>query len=247
MNKQSIQREAQKIAQRINQPQQFTKELDVLLESLRDEDATANYRRIIPRMGKTFGVPKPALDIIAQKISKSGQKDPESVLRLLKILWKKGSFEERTITAKTLSKIGKKTPEKSLDLVKSFLPDIDNWSICDVLATQGVRGMILTHWDEILDLASNCIKDKNKWIKRFGVVIIVELAHNKKLEIPEKAFNTIRPLMRTEDSDIKKVVAWTLREVSKREPEMVKNFLKNYQNSRDKNTQWIVKQGVKKL
>lgn len=247
MNKLSIQKQARKLAQKINQPQQFTKELEILLESLGDEEATASYRRIIPEMGKTFGVPKPALDIIAQEISKAGERNPETTLELLKTLWQKGTFEGRTITAKALGRIGKKAPEKSLNLTKSFLQDIDNWSICDVLATQGLRGIIASHKDEILDLALGCIKDKNKWIKRFGVVTIVELAHNKKLEIPRGVFDIIAPLMTAGDSDIKKAVAWALREISKREPDVVKGFLKNYQDSQNKNIQWIVREGSKKL
>lgn len=242
-----VQKQVQKLAQKINQPQKFAKELEELLESLRDEEATANYTRIIPDMGKTFGVPKPVLDAIAQKISQAGQKHVQTTLKLLKVFWQKGSFEERTIIAKTLSKIGKKAPEESLNLIKSFLPDIDNWSICDVLATQGLRGIIINHRDEILDLALQSVKDNNKWIKRFGVITIVELAHNKKLEIPKRVFDVIKPLMTTEDSDLKKAVAWALREISKREPKMVKSFLKNYQKTQDKNTQWIIREGSKKL
>lgn len=247
MNKQNIQKQIQKLSPKICQPQIFIKELETLLISLNDEKATANYRRIIPKMDKAFGVPKPALDIIAGEISKFGQKEPKIILELLKILWQKGSFEERTITAKALGTIGKKTPNESLKLIISFLKDIDNWSICDVLATQAIREIITTHKDEILNLAFKCTKDKNKWIQRFGVITIVELAHNKKLEIPKKVFEIIAPLMTTEDSDLKKAVAWTLREISKRESKIVKDFLKNYQNSQNKNTLWIMKEGSKKL
>lgn len=247
MNKLSIQKQIQKLSPKINQPQIFIKELEALLISLSDEKATANYKRIIPKMGKTFGVPKPALDIIAGEISKLEQKEPKIILELFKTLWQKGSFEERTITAKALGSIGKKTPKESFNLIISFLKDIDNWSICDVLATQAIRGIITTHKDEILNLAFKCIKDKNKWIQRFGVITIVELAHNKKLEIPKKVFDIIKPLMESENPDLKKAVAWTLREISKRKPEMVKDFLKNYQSSQDKNTQWIVREGNKKL
>lgn len=247
MYKQTIQKQAQKLTQKISQHPDFIKELEILLVSLRDEESTANYRRIIPEMGKTYGVPKPALDIIAQEIAKLGLKEFETVLKLLKTLWQKGSFEERTIVAKTLSKIGSKAPEKSLDLIRSFLSDIDNWSICDVLATQGIRSIIATHRDEILNLALKCVKDKNKWIKRFGIVTIAELAHHKKIEIPKKVFDIIRPLMVEEDADIKKGATWTLREISKREPKMVKDFLRNYQNSQNRNVQWIIKEGSKKL
>lgn len=247
MDKTTIQRRIQKLSSQLCRPQQLTRELEALLESLKEEKAAANYKKIIPKMVKSFGVPKPVLDVIAQEISRLGQKSPQSTLKLLKTLWQKGSFEERTITAKILSQIGKKIPEESLNLIGSFLKNIDNWSICDVLATQGLRGIMATHRDRILDLASECTKNEGKWIKRFGVATIVEVAHNKSLEIPKEVFDIVKPLMATEDPDVKKAIAWALREISKREPKMVKNFLKDYQNSQDKNTRWIVREGSNKL
>ncbi len=247
MNKIAIQKQIQKLIQKINQPRQFIQELELLFKSWGDEKAIAESKRTIPNVNKIFGVSFPIQDVIAVEISKLDASHADAVLSLLKTLWQSSSLEAQIITAKALGKVAKKAPEKTLTLIKKLLRDIDNWAVCDTLATQGLRDLIKTHKEEILELVLDSIKDKNKWIKRFGVVTLVELAHNKKLEIPKKVFDIIKPLMTAEDADIKKAVAWTLREISKREPKMVKDFLSNYEKSQDKNTQWITKEGSKKL
>ena len=53
--------------------------------------------------------------------------------------------------------------------------------------------------------------------------------------------------MRERDRDVKKAVAWTLREISKKNPKVVYEFLQRYIASKDENTKWIVKEGSKKL
>ena len=247
MNKSSIQKQIQKLAPRINQPQQFVQELELLFNSWGSEKAIAESKRIIPNVNKIFGVNFSIQNILAKEISNMSLPSAKAMLRLLEVLWQSRSLEAQIVVSKALGKLGKKAPDESLNLIASFLPDIKNWAVCDTLATQGIRGLMPTHNDRILALALKCIKNKNKWIKRFAVVTIVELAHNKKLEIPKKVFDIIKPLITAEDADVKKAVAWALREISKREPKMVKNFLKDYQNSQDKNVQWVVKEGSKKL
>lgn len=247
MNETSVQKQVQELSQKINQPRQFVKELELLFKFWGNEKAVVESKRTIPNISKIFGVSFPIQDVIALEISKLGASDPEMILNLLKTLWQSSSLEARIITAKILGKVAKKAPEKTLALIKNLLKDIDNWAVCDTLATQGIRGIMPANNDKIFVLALKCIKDRNKWIKRFGVVTTVELAHNKKFEIPEKVFDIVKPLMGAEDADIKKAISWALREISKRKPEMVRDFLKNYQKSKDKNTQWIVKEGSKKL
>jgi len=53
--------------------------------------------------------------------------------------------------------------------------------------------------------------------------------------------------MKEEDKDVKKAIGWALREVTKKDPKSVFEFLKNWAKVDDKNTKWIIKEGMKKL
>lgn len=77
MDKAHILNRAKVILARVDSPQTFTKELQALLRTLVDKEATRNYQRIIPNTGRFYGVPKPILWIIAAEIGKFIQKEPE--------------------------------------------------------------------------------------------------------------------------------------------------------------------------
>ena len=53
--------------------------------------------------------------------------------------------------------------------------------------------------------------------------------------------------MRDEDPDVKRAVAWILREMGKREPQTVFNFLREWSPGDNRHTRWIIRQGMKKL
>lgn len=53
--------------------------------------------------------------------------------------------------------------------------------------------------------------------------------------------------MREKDRDVKKAISWALREVTKKDPKAVFEFLQKWAKINDKNTKWIIKEGMKKL
>ena len=63
----------------------------------------------------------------------------------------------------------------------------------------------------------------------------------------EHCLKIVENLMEEEDRDVRKAVAWALREISKKNPRKVYDFLQKYISSRNKNTRWIVKEGSRKL
>lgn len=53
--------------------------------------------------------------------------------------------------------------------------------------------------------------------------------------------------MREKDRDVKKAISWALREVTKKDPKPVFEFLQKWAQVDDKNTKWIIREGMKKL
>lgn len=68
MDKALIKRRTEDILEKTESPEDFTRGLQELFQTLVDRDATRNYQRIIPNTGKFYGVPKPVLWIIASEI-----------------------------------------------------------------------------------------------------------------------------------------------------------------------------------
>jgi len=245
LNKLEICQEVNKLCLKTENQEEFLTILHQILLSKIDKEKTKNYTRIIPNMGKFYGVPKPSLWIIARELGKFIQKNPDKAEDLFSALWEEGSFEAKQITAKTLEKFAPKHPERTLNFIKSILNDLDNWSVCDCLAMYGVEPIVYNQAELILPLSEKCVKSSNKWIRRFGVVT---LRGYKKIKIIDKVFTILGTVMEDDDKDVMKVVAWVLREISKGKPNEVAKFLAEWsENGEKKSTKWIIKEGMKKL
>ena len=225
--------------------QEFTKELQALLQTLVDKDATRNYQRIIPDKGKLYGVPKPILWIIAAEIGKYIQDEPEKAANLLKNIWAEGSYEAKQIAGKSLEKYGPKYPRICIDFVVSVLPELYNWSVCDSLAMYGVEPVVYAYPELVLPLSEKWVQSADKWVRRFGVVT---LRGYKRLQATEKVFELLAMVMEDKERDVRKAVAWILREITKTNPDMVAEFLvKQAQTFLSKDKKRIIKDGMKKL
>jgi len=245
MDKSQIQERTKKLLEKAEKPEEFTKGLQELLKSYVDRDATKNYQRIILNAGEFFGVPLPILRVVAAEIEKFIQKEPKKAKLLLETIWNEGSFEARQIAGKCLEKFSPKNPKFCLDFVSSVLPDLDNWAVCDNLSMFGVEPIVYSNPELVLPLSERWIKDKNKWIKRFGVVT---LRGYKKVETTDNVFKILNTVMEDGDKDVKKAVSWILREITKKNPDEVAEFLTKWAKANpNKDTKWIIKDGIKKL
>lgn len=162
MDKSQIQKRTNKLLEKVNNPEEFIKELQEVLKSNIDKEAAKNYQRIIPDASNFYGVPFPVLRVIASEIGKIIQKESTKTKLLLKTIWNEGSFEARQIAGKSLEKFGPKHSEICLDFVSFALPDLDNWAVCDNLAMFGLEPIVFLKPELILPLSEKWIKDKNK-------------------------------------------------------------------------------------
>ncbi len=245
MDKSQIQKRTKELLEKAKNQEEFTRELQERLKSYVDVEATKNYQRILPDTGKFFGVSLPILRVVAAEIGNFIQKGPTEAKLLLEAIWNEGSFEARQIAGKCLEKFAPKNPEISLDFVSSVLPDLDNWAVCDNLAMFGVEPIVYSNPELILSLSENRIKSADKWIRRFGVVT---LRGYKKVKTTNKVFEILDLVMGDNEKDIKKAVSWVLREITKKNPNEVAEFLTRWAKvSPSKDARGIIKEGMKKL
>ncbi|MCK4398217.1 MAG: DNA alkylation repair protein [Methanophagales archaeon] len=245
MDKSQIQERTKKLLEKADKPAEFTKGLQELLKSCVDRDTTKNYQRIIPDTGKFFGVPLPILRVVAAEIGKFIQKEPTEAKLLLETIWNEASFEARQIAGKSLQKFGSKNPKICLDFVSSVLHDLDNWAVCDNLAMFGVEPIVYSNPEHVLPLSEKWVKSENKWIRRFGVVT---LRRYKRVQTTNEVFRILDLVMEDNEKDIKKAVSWILREITKKNPDGVAEFLTRWAKANpDKDARWIIKDGMTKL
>lgn len=245
VDKALIQQSIRETLEKADRPTDFTKGLQELLQCLVDREATRNYQRIIPDTGRFYGVPKPILWIIASEVGRLIQKEPEKAGGLLKVIWAEVSFEAKQIGGKSLERFGPKHPKACLDFVSSALPDLDNWSVCDSLAMYGVEPIVCSSTELVLPLSGKWIQSADKWVRRFGVVTLLGY---KRVKTTGKVFELLDMVMEDKDRDVRKAVAWILREITKGNPDKVAGFLMKWAKANlSREVRWVLEHGMKKL
>lgn len=245
MERDELQEISNKLLENVDEPDVFINKLQELFKLLIDEKTAKNYIRLIPDTGKFYGVPKPKLWIIASQISKFIQKNPEKAEKLIYPLWNEESYEARQIAGKSLEKFGPKHPEICLNFISYALPGLNNWSICDSLGIYAVEPLLFLDPQLVLPLSKTCIKSDELWTRRFGVVI---LRGYRKIKITPEVFALLDKVMVDEEKDVKKAVSWILRMVTKSNGDEVADYLIRWaKNDPNKDTKWIIKDGMKKL
>jgi 3-methyladenine DNA glycosylase AlkC len=234
-----LRQKERELLKKISEPEEFAKGLQAMLRLAGDEERQGSYQRIIPQMGETYGTPIPVLRIVASEIGKLGQRNPDQVFPVLGLLLRNGSFEKGLSWPKAW--------RRSLGSIHPFIGDISDWTICDKLAMFGIKPLITKHAVEILSLCEKWAQDGNKWVRRFGTVASYSLAEDENYQLGKREFLLLELLMEDRDTDVKKAVAWILREMSKGEPVIAFEFLVDHAEAANKDTRWIIKEGSKKL
>lgn len=245
MKNPEIREKTQKILINVEDKSIFITSLQELLRSLKDEKTTKNFKRLVLDTGKFYGVPKPALWVIAGEIGKFIQKNPTKALELLTVLWGEGSYEARQIAGKSVEKFGSKHPKITLDFVYSALPDINNWSLCDSFSIYAVEPVLFTNPEMVLKLSERCINSDNTMIRRFGVI---NLRGYRKLKITDRVFAIFDKVMEDEEKDVKKAVSFIFRMITPNNHDEVLCYMTQWASlETSKDTKWIIKDGMKKL
>jgi 3-methyladenine DNA glycosylase AlkD len=197
------------------------------------------------KTGKLQITKTPLLNSIGQELGKLLIKEDWKFERLME-MWKEGKRDERLIVISALDKVSKKDYENSKQFVLNVLEDISDWKICDQLALRVIVNLAVQNQKETFSLMHEWIKSKNKWIRRLAVTTIPPYIRAEKTE-SKVCLELLDEAMKEEDKDVKKAIGWALREVTKKNPKSVFEFLKNWAKVDDKNTKWIIKEGMKKL
>ena len=235
------------LLERAGEPQVFNEGLHDLLRTLGSEEQAAGAARFIPGMGESYGVPVPALRLIAAELAKWGGRHSPQAFALIEQLWRNGSRDERVIAAKMLERLGKREWEKTLELAASFVGDIRNWEECDQLACFGLRNVVQRHPEAVLPRCQTWVRSEDKWTRRFGVAGLTSLPKDKGYHPSEPEFAILDAVMADEAREVQDAVAWMLREVSQRDPAAVAGYLRRHALGASQHTRRIVKQAMKKL
>jgi 3-methyladenine DNA glycosylase AlkD len=170
----------------------------------------------------------------------------EELIPIMKELWNEPIFECRRGAIDILAEYAKKgTIKKALDIGSEFIDDIDTWALLDPLGSPAL-GILLRRDSSIEVEFEKWSKSKNFWRRRATIIPYLNLALKSNYEdrYAGQILNALLPHLSDDEFFVAKAVGWVLRELSKRKPMVVRDFIKVHEKEMSK---LAVREGSKKL
>lgn len=161
-------------------------------------------------------------------------------------LWKIKTFETRLAAIDVLKVYAKKgSVETALDFADRWIDDADTWAVVDPLCSPTIGSMLLRD-EKVEDTLRSWRTSDNFWRRRASVLPFLHLALKSqyKPEYADKILEAVSPHISDEEFFVGKAAGWVLRELSKRDPELVRAYL---DKNREKMTKLVIREGSKKL
>ena len=176
-----------------------------------------------------LGIANGPLDDLAKEWRRSLSVDER--VSLADGLWQTNIYEARVVAAKLLTQARIKDDGAVWRLIASWVLDFDCWAIADHAMMAGQRR--LTSDPSRLDEIETWTTSDRMWTKRAALVITLPFnrtrdASDEERATRERVLNWAAGYVDDKQWFIQKAVAWWLRDLSKRDPERVKEFLKTY-------------------
>jgi 3-methyladenine DNA glycosylase AlkD len=224
---------------------------DLLIEELRrhaDDAAADRARTVIPGVRDVMGTPMDAVRALAGPLAKAGRDRPGEVVAVLDRLWRSGILEPRQLAGKVLERLGRHHPGTCLAAVERYLPTLDCWANTDNLACFAMRHITPDDPARTVALSRRCTVSEAVWTRRFGVVILRAF---EKTAAPADVFPILDAMRDEPDRDVRKAVAWMLRDLSVRHHEPVLALLTAWAavpgRGTGSGTSSMVREGMRKL
>ena len=153
------------------------------------------YAKLMPTVNKEkiIGVRTPALRVFAKKYGKTDE--AKEYLQILPHQY----YEENNLHGLLIEQI--KDYDTCLEELERFLPYIDNWATCDMLAVKVVK----KHQDTFIDEVYRWMESDHAYTIRFGISMLMRyyLEDAFQMEYPEKVAQ-----IRSEEYYVNMMRAW---------------------------------------
>ena len=202
--------------------------VDELVSALRAVGTRARAeqeRKYLKSELEHFGVTVPAIRTIAKQARKAHPElgERRALTQLVEALWAPPVHERRMLAIELLTMGEKLLVAEDLKVIERLLRDSQTWAFVDSLAVN-VAGPLVERAPALTRTLDRWARDPNFWIRRSAMLAL--LIPLRRGEGDFARFSGYADAMLEEkEFFIRKAIGWILRETSKKQPEVVYDWL----------------------
>ncbi len=170
----------------------------------------------------------------------------ENLPPIIVLFWKDEIFDFRLAAIEIMEKYSAKGDKSvALQMISDMIDDIDTWALTDPLCGVCLGTLLIRDWSVEKTIAS-WRNSENFWRRRATVLPYLHLSKKRvhKPEYTDRILSALIPHLSDNEFFVGKAVGWVLRELGKREPEIVSGFIEEH---RDVMTRLVIREGGKRL
>jgi len=201
--------------------------VDEIVDALRAMGTRARAtqeKRYLKSELEHLGVPVPALRKIAKQIRKQHPAlERRALLRLVEALWEAPVHERRMVAIELLSIYGELLQAEDLKLLERLLRESKTWAYVDTLSAN-IAGELVVRFPTLERTLDRWARDPDFWIRRSAMLAL--LLPLRRGDGDFARFGGYADSMLDEkEFFIRKAIGWVLRETSKKQPDLVYEWL----------------------
>ncbi|KJR43048.1 DNA alkylation repair enzyme [Candidatus Magnetoovum chiemensis] len=190
-----------------------------------------------------YGVSVPFTDKMAKEFKKKNPAiSKDYLIELADTLWNSNNHNEKTLAIKILSQYPEHLDIALMPYLESLLHSSTGWDHIDEISIHLV-GDILAKQDSAFEYLERWSVCESFWLRRASLISQILLFRHSKGK-PELFFGFARKMITEKEFFIRKAIGWTLREMSKANPDAVFDFLMEV---REKASKLTLREGSKRL
>ena len=218
------------------------------LQAEADPVVAERYKQIAPTGGSVLGIKVPVLRAIAREYAgKEKGLGASDAVGMADAAFASGCREEMLLATFLVARFKTKFEASHWGKIDRWIDRIDNWESCDQLAT-GVAGEMIGRttaaqkqiW--VRDLG-RWTQSPNPWRRRFAVATTTALNQKGRSDC-QTCLRICERLICDSDRNVRKAVAWALREACKSDPGAVFAFL---ESNRGRMPRTVLRESAAKL
>jgi 3-methyladenine DNA glycosylase AlkD len=206
---------------------EFCKNLDINLQKLKKKGTKyrAEYnKRYLKSPYAFYGVVSKDLREHVTAYHKENHYISKDYLKqLLLRLWNSSWHTEKTFAVNLAAKYINLFTNKDILFFKKWLDECNNWDHTDAICAD-IIGKLLLKYPNTKKEINFWTKEQVLWTKRASLISYIRYVRIDKTDL-KPIFNNIKKLEQEKDFFIRKAIGWILREASKKQPKIVKEFV----------------------
>jgi 3-methyladenine DNA glycosylase AlkD len=199
--------------------------IEAALRRLEDAERAAGAKAYLKSDLEFLGVATPPFRrAIKHELRTSPQLHRASLLGAAVALWARPVYELRAAAVELLCLKGALLEAPDLDLVESMLRESHTWALVDNLAAH-VAGGLVERFPELGDTLDRWAADGDFWVRRAAMLALLLPLRRGAGEF-ERFARYADAMLDEKEFFIRKAIGWVLRDVSKKRPELVAEWLR---------------------